>query len=105
MLPFLFAGFLTACTPMEWVRDDVTADEAQVDAELCREQAWREASWRPLHYGNYGPWVYRDPFGRRYLAWQPSHFGNPLHERFMEESRLADFCMRAKGYELAPVER
>jgi hypothetical protein len=31
-------------------------------------------------------------------------FGDPFGDRFMEESRLEDFCMRNKGYQLVPVE-
>jgi hypothetical protein len=30
-------------------------------------------------------------------------FFDPYYDRTMEEQRLANFCMRAKGYELAPV--
>jgi hypothetical protein len=31
-----------------------------------------------------------------------SPFG-PFGDAYIEESRLAHFCMRAKGYELAPI--
>ena len=108
MTHVLLAAFLlviAACTPMEWVRSDVTPAEAEADARLCEEQAWREASWRYSgHYGAFGPWAYRDAFGRRIVGW-PGYFGDPFGDRFMEEQRLTNFCMRAKGYELAPAEK
>jgi hypothetical protein len=33
-----------------------------------------------------------------------SAFGGPFGDTFIEESRLTHFCMRAKGYDLAPVD-
>lgn len=89
-----------ACTPMQWVRADADAAQADADSKDCQMQAWHEARLRS--FTNLGPYyMYRDPFGRPYLA--PSRFADPFGDRFMEESRLANFCMRSKGYELAPT--
>ena len=97
------ALLLAGCAPMEWTRSDATPEQLAADMRACRDQAWREGTWNAFHY--YGPiGVFADPFGRRYVGWPYySPFGDPFGERFLEESRLASFCMRAKGYELAPV--
>src|SRR5438132_977521 len=55
---------LAACTPMQWLRSDVTPEQAAADEELCREAAWREASFVYADYGAFGPWMNRDVFGR-----------------------------------------
>jgi hypothetical protein len=97
---------LTGCAPMQWVKAD--ADSAQADADLknCQDQAWREANWHSLYYfGAVGPMVYNDSLGRRFLVWPYGPFADPFGERFMEESRLSNFCMRAKGYELEPLKK
>jgi len=86
--PLLLCAALAACTPMQWVKPDASAEQLERDIAACRRQARQEA--------RFGGWLDRS-VGPRYL-------GDPLGERFMEESRLAHFCMRAKGYQLAPVE-
>ncbi len=95
---------LAACTPMHWVRQDAGPEQVRQDEALCRREAWREASWHGWFSRSFGPTWMIDPSGRRFLAWPYSPFGDPFGDRFMEESRLASFCMRAKGYELVPVE-
>lgn len=101
----LAAFSLSACTPMQWVREGaVPAPEAlEQDSTACRQQAWREAQYRAWAYRPMMPIVTRNAFGRSYAVWPygPYPFGDP----FFEEGRLADFCMRAKGYELVPVEK
>jgi hypothetical protein len=98
-------ALLAACAPMEWTRSDATPGQTAADMRACRDQAWRETSWSSLGYGAWGPPMFSDPFlGRRYLGWPYySPFGDPFGDRFLEESRLTNFCMRAKGYDLAPV--
>jgi hypothetical protein len=94
-----------ACAPLDWTRSDATSEQREADMSACRAQAWRETSWTSLGFrGGMGPLAFSDPFGRRYLGWPYySPFADPYGDRFLEESRLANFCMRAKGYELAPV--
>ena len=95
------AAATAACTPMEWVRPDADPEQVQADSQQCRMQAWQEARWRAFEYrAMAGPLLYRDALGRTYLAARPyDAFGDP----YMEEMRLAGFCMRAKGYELQPT--
>jgi hypothetical protein len=105
-LPLIAAAaalLLSACTPMQWVRPDVTPEQAQLDLAYCQQEAWREARWRSFMYRPYGPMLLHDPWGRRFIWGHPA-FGGPFHDEFMEEARLAHFCMRAKGYDLVPVE-
>lgn len=101
----LLLAAVGACAPMEWSRGDATPEQRQADMRACRDQAWRETMWNSFgYYGVMGPAVFADPFGRVYPGW-PAYrpFGDPFGDRFLEESRLTNFCMRAKGYELAPL--
>jgi hypothetical protein len=104
LLPVLLLSAV-ACTPLYWVRADTEPQQLEQDMALCRQQAWREASWRSWLYRPFGPTVIQDLHGRRVLVWPYSPFGDPFGDRFFEESRLTDFCMRAKGYELVPADK
>ena len=93
-----------ACTPMQWVRDDATPAQLDADAAHCQQEAWREARFRSWAFGPPVPIVLHDPAGRPFVR----HYGlfyDPFHDAFMEEARLAQFCMRAKGYRLEEVEK
>ena len=102
----LFAA--AACAPMQWTRSDASPEQAEADTKACRDLAWREANrmaWGGYYYGGIGP-LYVDPYGRRIYPWPYySPFTDPYGYRFLEEARLADFCMRAKGYELVPLKK
>ena len=105
-LPSLAALILLgACTPMQWVRDEATTPaQLDADAAYCQEEAWREArfrawAWTPL------PVLARDAFGRPFITRPYSPFADPFGDPFFEEGRLAQFCMRAKGYRLEPVDK
>jgi len=100
----LLAGalFLAACTPMAFQKPGVTAVQAQTDSEECRVLADREAMrqprwpWPPHAFGHgFRPHGF-DPFG-------PRHYSSLSLDRMRAERDLADFCMRARGYELQPV--
>lgn len=106
-LPVLAAlVLLGACTPMQWVRDDATTP-AQLDADAahCQQEAWREARLRAWAWGPPLPILMRDAAGRPFVSRHYSPFHDPFGDPFFEESRLAQFCMRAKGYRLEPVEK
>ena len=95
---------LSACTPMQWMREGIAPDPSvlEKDAATCRQDAWREAQYRSWAYRSSGPAVFRDG-ARRFVVW-PYGYG-PYADPFFEEARLTDFCMRAKGYELVPIEK
>ena len=78
---------------------------ASFESSDAQEEAWREAQWRAWAYQPMFPFVYQDALGRRYVSWPGSPFADPFGSQFLEESRLTNFCMRAKGWELEPVEK
>lgn len=90
---------------MQWVKPGATPEQVNRDAAECQQEAWREARWRSFLYRPLGPTLLHDRFGRPFAGWPYSPFADPFGDVFMEESRLANFCMRAKGYELQPVEK
>jgi hypothetical protein len=98
-----FALLASGCTPMQWVRQGASPDELNQDLAQCRQEAWREAQWRSFLYRPFGATSMIDRFGRRHVFFY-SPFGDPFGDSYIEESRLAHFCMRAKGYELVPIE-
>ena len=99
-LLLLFA-VLGGCTPMRWEHPQYGLAGAQEDVASCnqsaRAEAWRYQMqariWEPPRY-------YRDRDGRIiYDPWGSSRRYDP----WMDEARLADYCMRNKGYRLVPV--
>ena len=103
----LAALALSGCTPMQWVREGAVpaAELLEQDSSACRQQAWREAQYRAWSYRPFGPIIMRDGSGRSFVGWPYGPYGYPFGDPFLEEARLEDFCMRAKGYALVPVEK
>jgi hypothetical protein len=91
----LLAGgllLLSGCAgPMQWVKADVSAEQARLDAEQCHQEAWHEAHFRSWRFPS-------QSWGRRGRG-----MGAFANDPFFEESRLADFCMRVRGYQLVPL--
>jgi hypothetical protein len=103
-----FAAFAFAlacgCTPMQWQKQDVSAEQFQADEQECRQSAWREAQFRSWHYQTMlGPAFARDASGRGVFVWPTTPMVDPYGHQLMEENRLAQFCMESKGYKLTPV--
>lgn len=102
---FAAALLVSGCTPLAWVKPGASPAEVDASLQACQLAAWREASWRSTWmYRPFGPSVVQDALGRRYFLWPYPYYTDPFGDRFFEESRLTQFCMRAKGYELIPVE-
>ena len=98
----LIPAALGACTPMQWVKPDAGLEQVARDTDECRTSALHEAarqSW--MWSAPRAPIVVRDAQGRRFTVWPAP---DPFQDRFVEEARLANFCMRSKGYELRAVE-
>lgn len=102
-VPFVLATLL-GCTPTQWTRSDFSPAQAEQDQLACEREAEREVSLRAVgFYGSlsqyYGPNY--QPYGRnRWLgAPGPLFDFDPVGRRMLEEGRLADSCMRAKGYQ------
>ena len=89
---------------MQWQKADVTPEQFKADEEACRQHAWREASFRSWHYQTMlAPVFLRDATGRGLFVWPTGPMADPYGHQLMEESRLAQFCMESKGYQLVPV--
>lgn len=107
LLLFALLG-LAGCTPLQWVKDGAPAEAEALekDSATCRQEAWREAQYRSFAYSRpIAPLVRRDAFGRSFVTYPYGPYPYPFADPFFEEMRLADFCMRAKGYELVPIEK
>jgi hypothetical protein len=96
---------LAGCTPLQWVRADATPEQLAQDSMHCQQEAWREARLRAWHFRPLGPVPFRDSTGRHFLGWSYDPWADPFGDPYMEEGRLAQFCMRSKGYELQPIEK
>ena len=92
------------CTPMQWVKPDASAGQLEQDSVQCQQDAWREARLRGWYYPPMVPYAARDRLGGPFVAWPYGPYGDPFGDPFLEEGRLAQFCMRNKGYELVPAE-
>ena len=99
-----FAAWLVACTPMQWVKPDAPREQVMRDEEECRNLAWREANVRGSLYAPVAPVFTRDATGRGAMIWPSGAYVDPFAYQVMEENRLAQFCMEAKGYSLERAE-
>jgi hypothetical protein len=92
ILPFLMLAALSACTLPEtrWEKEGATEALTASDLDYCRKAARDEA------YDAY-PYGFGSPFYgfHRWAMWDDN--------RYYTESRLTQFCMRNKGYQLVTV--
>jgi hypothetical protein len=92
------AVLLSACAPMQWVHDRATPDQFARDQDECRHAAWREASARYWFHRPMGPVI-----APGHVLWNHGAMIDPYGHQMLEENRLAQFCMEAKGYRLEPA--
>ena len=92
----LFLLAACGCAPVGYVRSGMTPSQAELDERDCRALAQREMLPVPLAGVRPYPYPYYYPRSRPL-------FGDPLLDRLRNENDLADFCMRARGYRLAPL--
>jgi len=101
---FVFAALLIAgCAPMQWTRQDASAEQLNRDLKDCQDSAFWEAQRRPFGFQHIGPMVVQDSAGRRLFVYPHGPFADPYGERFMDEGRIVHFCMGNRGYQLVPV--
>ncbi len=94
------AASLGGCTPMQWVKADVTAEQVRGDEQACRLAAAREASYHGYWYQHgMQPVV----VGPGQVIWPSGAYADPYGRQFIDENRLAHFCMESKGYQLKEV--
>lgn len=85
---------------MEWVKPDAGAEQVRSDEQACRLAAAREASDHGYWYQHHLQPVVVAP-GQ--AIWPSGAFVDPYARQFLDESRLAQFCMESKVYELREV--
>ncbi len=90
---------VAACAPMQWVKAGGDAALLEKDLAECGREAWLEAYSRNVFTGPAAPAVIRDAQGRLATI---NPYG-PLSDPFFLESRLAERCMRMRGWRLEPV--
>ncbi|HEX6958928.1 MAG TPA: hypothetical protein VF194_13160 [Ferrovibrio sp.] len=107
-LAFIILGLapLVGCGPaMEWTKPNMSLAELQADraecASLARDQAFRDSFYSQPFFV---PWSrYGDPWWPRSYYGGP--FGDPMMYRAQRENELQSFCLRSRGYHLAPVQQ
>jgi hypothetical protein len=92
-------ALLTACESQHWEHPQTGTAKVEADTRECSETARREA-WRYTGPGTLGgPAFARGPDGRVFVDPSPSRlYPSPS----VEEAQLREYCMRSKGYRLAP---
>lgn len=91
---------LAGCTPLEWQHPQYGTSRTQADLAACDHAAIQESNryaWSEPTF--VVPHVVTLPNGQR-LVEQGPQFG---YQPTSNLSELRSFCMRSKGYELAPV--
>ena len=96
----VLATAICACTPVEWVKPDAGLDQVRSDEQACRLAAAREASYHGYWYQQRMQPVVVAP-GQ--VIWSSGAFVDPYAQQFLDENRLAQFCMESKGYQLKAV--
>jgi hypothetical protein len=99
----VLALLLSGCAPMRWEKADATSEQLQRDSIECQQEAWREAH-AGAFYSPASPIVVQDSMGRATVTWPGGPFAGAFGDPLLEEGRLAQFCMRARGYQLVPAE-
>ena len=93
---FLLALTLGACTSMQWSRENISSDELRRDQAECQQAAQREASARYGFYRPVEPMFVGGPGGG--FTWSSGSLVDPYGYQMLDEYRLADSCMEARGY-------
>lgn len=105
-LVLLLALVLGGCAPVQWTRQDgqgASAEQLGRDLKECQDDAFWESQRRPFAFQHFGPMVVQDSTGWRFSVYPHGPFADPYGDRFMEEGRLTNFCMRGRGYRLTPA--
>ena len=82
-----------SCASMHWVRPNTSGDQANLDETQCRNAAVSETNLYPYPAPAYGP------------AWRNNYGYAPSGPDPLKRSELENFCMRSRGYALAPVDQ
>ena len=103
------AFLLGGCASLQWTRPDLSLAQVEQDELACQEQAERELSLHAAGFRGSPSELYGQnfqPIGRSPRQWMgapgPMFDIDPVR-RMLEEDRIADACMRARGYRLTKL--
>ena len=105
VVTFAGAALLSGCASMEWAKPDASSEQARADEQACFQASLREAQTRTAHYPSAGPVVAPNASGGGAVMWPGGSMVDPYGYQMLEQNRLAQFCMEAKGYQLVPAAR
>ena len=88
---------LAGCATPQWTKPGASSEQLASDLKECQDSAFKEVNSRPHGYPTMGPAVLQAPSDRR-LNRYPGTFADPYGERYAEELRLENDCMRGRGY-------
>src|SRR5688500_18386922 len=91
---FVAADSLAVCTPIVWIKPHAAVAQVRGDKQACRVAAAREASYHSYWYQHRMQPVIAGP-GQ--TIWPSGAFVDPYAQQFLDEHRLAHFCMESKG--------
>lgn len=89
---------VAACTPMQWEDRRFGTVASNGDIQDCERSAYFEAQNQAFFNSLAWPRTFVGRDGRVYYRRWPDH-----QDTFFLERQLFDYCMRAKGFRLAPV--
>jgi hypothetical protein len=96
------AVWLGGCAPMQWAKPDASAEQVRADEEECFRASVQEArarTWTPMA----GPIFAPSASGGGAMMLPSGSMVDPYGQQMLEEHRLEQFCMEAKGYKLVPA--
>ena len=101
------AALLNGCAPMQWVKADASAEQARADERDCFQASLREAQARTWYYPSMVGPVFTPSAagGGGLMIWPSGSMVDPYGYQMLEQQRLEQFCMEAKGYKLEPAGR
>src|SRR5437868_7626091 len=100
------AFLLGGCASPQWTRPDLTLAQVEKDELACQQQAERELSLHAASFYGAPAELYGQNFQpltrsrRQWISAPGPLFDIDPVRRTLEEDRIADACMRAKGYSL-----
>lgn len=99
-------ALLAGCgPPLVWDRPQTSDAIVHADVQDCRRMARQQAFAETWPGPSFRGFPARGYYDRRPGYFYHDPFAKPFFEREARESSLHDFCMRARGYRLAPLEQ
>ena len=97
------AALLSGCASVQWAKPDTSLEQTRADEEDCFQLSWREAQARSWRYPAAGPVFAPSASGGGLMMWPSGSMVDPYGYQMLDQDRLTQFCMEAKGYQLVPA--